>query len=165
MTQHGQKSGHEAGARQPVVWVLVADGERARVVSPAEREGQFATRIAFDPASARLHPDAAGGTVDLRYEAATPGHHAEKPARDPKALGEKGFAASVAQHVNAHALRHDFDQLVLVAPGHTLHHLRDALGPQATAMVVGSVSKDYAGLNDHDLSPHLAQWWLAPGQK
>ena len=165
MTQHGQKSGHEAGARQPVVWVLVADGERARVVSPAEREGQFATRIAFDPASARLHPDAAGGTVDLRYEAATPGHHAEKPARDPKALGEKGFAASVAQHVNAHALHHDFDQLVLVAPGHTLHHLRDALGPQATAMVVGSVSKDYAGLNDHDLSPHLAQWWLAPGQK
>lgn len=159
MSQHGQTTG-----RQPVVWVLVADGERARVVVPAEREGQFATRIAFDPASARLHPDAAGGAVDLRYEAAEAGHHAEKPARDPKVLGEQGFAASVAKHVNAHALRHDFDQLVLVAPGRTLHHLRDALGPQATQMVVGSASKDYAGLNDHELSPHLAQWWLAPGR-
>ncbi len=147
---------------QPVVWILVADGQRARVVVPAEREGHFATRIAFDPHSARMRPDAAGAEVELRYEAAEAGHHAEKPARDPKVLGEQGFAASVAQHVNAHALRHDFDQLVLVAPGRALHHLREALGPQAQAKVVGSVSKDYAGLADHELSPHLAQWWLAP---
>lgn len=152
MTQHSQ----------PVVWILVADGERARVVSPAERTGQFATRIAFDPASARLPRDAAAGDVDRRFEAAEPGHHAEKPARDPKVLGEQGFAASVAHHINAHALRHDFEQLVLVAPGRTLHHLREALGPQATAKVVGSMSKDYAALSDHELSPHLAQWWLAP---
>jgi protein required for attachment to host cells len=157
MSQHGQTTG-----RQPVVWVLVADGARARVVVPAERQGQFATRIAFDPASARMAPDAAGGAVDLRYEAAAPGHHAEKPSRDPKSLGEQGFAVSVAHHVNAHALRHDFDQLVLVAPAHTLHHLREALAPQAARLVVGSVTKDYAGLNDHAVSPHLAQWWLAP---
>jgi protein required for attachment to host cells len=152
MTQHSQ----------PVVWVLVADGERARVVSPAERTGQFATRIAFDAASARLPRDAGAGEVDRRFEAAEPGHHAEKPARDPKALGEQGFAASVAHHINAHALKRDFDQLVLVAPGRTLHHLREALGAQAAAKVVGSMSKDYAALSDHDLSPHLAQWWLAP---
>ena len=136
---------------KPMVWVLVADGARARVVAPTEREGQFATRIAFDHASARMHADAAAGAVDRRYEATAPGHHTEE-----------GFAAAVAGHINTHALRHDFDQLVLVAPGHTLHHLRDALGPQAAAKVVGSVSHDYAGLADHDLSPHLAGWWLAP---
>jgi len=147
---------------QPRVWILVADGERARVVVPLEREGSFATRIAFDPVSARLPRDAAAGEVERRYEAAEPGHHAQKPARDPKVLGEQGFAASVAQHVNAHAQKHDFDQLVLVAPGRTLHHLRDALSAQAGRMVVGSVTKDYAGLSDHELSPHLAQWWLAP---
>lgn len=45
-----------------------------------------------------------------------------------------------------------------MAPGQTVRHLRDALAPQATAMVVGSMSKDYA---DHALSPLLAQWWLA----
>ena len=112
---------------QPVVWVLVADGEHARVVVPAPRDDQFATSIAFDPASARLHADAAASTVDRRYEAVAPGHHAEKPARDPEVLGEQGFAVSVAQHVSAHALRHDFDQLELVAPARTLHHLREAL--------------------------------------
>jgi protein required for attachment to host cells len=136
---------------QPVVWVLVADGARARVVVPAAREGQFATRIAFDHASARLHADAGAGAADRRYEAAESAHHTEE-----------GFAAAVAAHINAHALQHDFDQLVLVAPGRTLHRLRDAIGPQATAMVVGSVAHDYAGLADHELSPHLAQWWLAP---
>jgi len=147
---------------QPVVWVLVADGEHARVVVPAAREGQFATRIAFDSASAHLPRDAGAGQVDRRFEAAEAGHHAEKPARDPKVLGEQGFAASVAHHLAAHALRHDFDQLVLVAPGRTLHHLREALGAQATAKVVGSMSKDYAGLSDHEVSPNLAKWWLAP---
>ena len=147
---------------QPIVWILVADGERARVVVPVEAQGHFATRIAFDPHSARLRPDAAAGEMDLRYEAATPGHHAAAPARDPKVLGEQGFAVSVAHHIGAHALRHDFDQLVLLAPARALHHLREALNAQALVKVVGSASKDYAGLNDHDLSPHLAQWWLAP---
>ena len=147
---------------QPMVWVLVADGEHARVVVPAEREGQFATLIAFDLTSAGLQADAAGDDVEQSYEAAQPGHSAEKPQRDPKKRGEKGFAISVANLVNTHALRHEFDQLVLVAPARTLHHLRDALGPQATAMVVDSASKDYASLTDHDLSPHLAQWWLVP---
>lgn len=148
---------------QPKVWVLVADGAHARVVVPTEREGQFATRIAFDPTSARLHPDAAGGLADMHREHAESGHHAQHPARDPKTLGEQGFAASVARRIDAHALKHDFDQLVLVAPGKTLHHLREALSPQAASKVVGSVSKEYTKLADHDLSPHLAQWWLAPG--
>ena len=40
---------------------------------------------------------------------------------------------------------------------HALHHLREGLAPQATVMVVGSVSKDDAGLADHNLSPQLAQ--------
>ena len=147
---------------QPVVWVLVADGVHARVVSPVEGEGKFATRIAFDPQSARMRPDQGSGEVTKVFEAAEAGHHAEKPARDPKVLGEIGFAASVAHHINAHAQRHDFDQLVLVAPGRSLHHLREALSPQAAAKVVGSESKDFTKLNDHDLSPHIAKWWLAP---
>jgi protein required for attachment to host cells len=147
---------------QPIVWILVADGERARVVAPVVAEGRFATRIAFDPHSARLPVDHGAGPVHRAYEEAEAGHHAEKPARDPKVLGEQGFAASVAHHINAHAQRHDFDQLVLVAPGRALHHLREALSTQSAAKVVGSMSKDFTGLNDHDLSPHLAQWWLAP---
>ena len=151
MSQHSQPVGSA-----PMVWVLVADGARARVVTPTGREGQFATRIAFDHASARLHADAAAGAVDRRYEAAGTGHAA------PGHHTEEGFAAAVAGHINGHALRGDFDQLVLVAPGRTLHHLRAALGPQAAAKVVGSVSHDFAGLADHDLSPHLAHWWLAP---
>jgi protein required for attachment to host cells len=140
----------------------VADGEHARVVAPVEAVGHFATRIAFDPASARLHADAAAGAVALHTEVAAPGRTAQHPTHDPKVQGERGFAVSVARHLDAHALNHDFDQLVLVAPGRTLHHLRAALGPQATAMVVGSATHDYVKLADHDLSPHLAQWWLAP---
>ena len=40
--------------------------------------------------------------------------------------------------------------------------LREALGKPASSRLVGSVNKDLVKLNDHDVSPHLASWWLAP---
>jgi len=43
-----------ATSKQPRVWVLIADGEHARVVTPQESHGHFETVIAFDSASAHL---------------------------------------------------------------------------------------------------------------
>jgi len=52
---------------------------------------------------------------------------------------------------------------VLVADGeHAREVVPEAVGAQATAKVVGSMTKDYAWLSDHELSPHLVKWWLAP---
>ncbi len=133
-----------AHSGQPVVWVLVADGERARVVTPAPVEGRFVTVL---PLGIAEHP-----------------HHAPVPRSEPHHGDKHQFGIEIARNLNFEAERNAYDRLVLVAPGHVLHAVRDALGKSAADRLVGTMSKDFTKLNDHDLSPHLAEWWLAPAE-
>lgn len=127
---------------QPKIWILLADGEHARVVTPSAKEGQFHTEVRFQGA----------GTI---------GQHTGSRL-DPHAQAKQHYAAGVATQLDQHAQAHDFDQLVLCAPPHTLHDLREALGKGTATKVVDSLNKDLVKLNDHDVSSHLAKWWLAP---
>ncbi len=126
---------------QPVVWILLADGDNARVVTPSAREGQF-------------------HTVESFQHAGTTAQHGTSSRVDPHAQAKQRYAASLAEALDRQAS--SYTQLVLVAPPHTLHDLREALGKQAAAKVVDSLNKDLVKLNDHDVSAHLAKWWLVP---
>jgi protein required for attachment to host cells len=134
-----------AQARQPRVWVLVADGERARVVRPDVREGQFITAL---PLGVAEHP-----------------HYPPDLRQDPHHLDKLQFGAEVARRLNQEAERGSYDQLVLVAPGHVLHAVQQELSKMAAARVVGTVPKDYVRLPNADLSALLAKWWLAPAEE
>lgn len=140
--------------KQPRVWVVVADGEHARVVVPTTAPHQFATHLAFDSVDAHKQ------SSDLGGERA--GRHAAAPRSDPHLLAKHRFVVEVAEQINHHAEAHAFDQLVLVAPAHALHDLRAALNKTASAKLVGSETHDLVKVPDHDLPSHLAKWWLAP---
>lgn len=131
-------------AKQPTVWVLVADGDHARVVTPQAVEGRFATVLDFKTGDSGAAKHSPGSRLD------------------PHAHAEQVFIADIAHQIDHHDQLRAFDQLVLVAPPHALHDLREALGKSAQAKVVGSLHKDLVKLNDHDLSPHLKEFWLAP---
>lgn len=149
--------------KQPKVWVVLADGEHARVVTPTVAEGQFHTVLSFDSLSAHMQTsDMVTDGPGRVFESAGSSRHSISPKTDPHAEAKHKFAAEVARLVNEHEQRKEFDQLVLVAPAHALHDLRAALSSQATAKVVGSLSKDLVKVTDHDLGSHLAEWWLAP---
>jgi protein required for attachment to host cells len=137
--------GQMSHTRQPKVWVLVADGERARVVTPDVREGQFITALALGVAEHPHYPP------DLR--------------QDPHHLDKLQFGAEVAHRLSEEAEQGSYDQLVLVAPGHVLHAVREALSKTAASRVVGEVPKDYVRLTNPDLSALLARWWLAPADE
>ena len=128
--------------RRPLLWVVLADGAHARVVIPVEAEGQFATVQTFD--------------------AASPLATAAESGADRHDHDKRKFAIQVAETVNEHERKKSFDKLVIVAAGHTLHDLREALSPAATAKMVGSLTKDLLKTPDHDLMSHLAEWWAAP---
>ena len=150
-------------SKQPRVWVLIADGEHARVVTPLESSGQFATVIAFDSTSAHLRSADLGSDKPGRsFESASITRHSISPRSDPHANAKHHFIHDVAALLDQHDLKHEFDRLVLVAPAHALSDLREALGKSATAKVVGSMPKDLVKVSDHDLTDHLAEWWLAP---
>jgi protein required for attachment to host cells len=145
------------------LWVLIADGEHARVVTPVVAAGQFTTVVTFDSESAHLRSSDMGTERPGRvHESANTTRHAITPRSDPHTNAKHHFIGEVAKHIDQHALRHEFARLVLVAPPSALHDLRAALGKAAMGMVVGSLNKDLAKLNDHDLVSHLAEWWTAP---
>jgi protein required for attachment to host cells len=149
--------------KQPKVWIVIADGEHARVVTPTVSEGQFHTVLTFDSASAHLRTsDMVTEGPGRVHESASTSRHSITARTDPHDQAKHKFATEVGRMINDHDHRKEFDQLVLVAPAHALHDLREALSPQAIAKVVGTASKDLVKVTDHDLAKHLTKWWLAP---
>ena len=127
---------------QPKIWILVTDGERARIVVPDAAEGRFRVLLPL-------------GTAEFP--------HCPPPLRDgPHHLNRIRFATEVAGRLNEEAENGAFDQLVLVAPGHTLAAVRDALSGTAAERVVGEVNRDCTKLPAEALSETLSKWWLAP---
>jgi protein required for attachment to host cells len=129
-------------SKQPQVWVLIADGERARIVVPDEQEGRFRQLLPLGIAEHPHYPPA------LRHEP----HHLDKHQ----------FATEIAHRLNEEAEHGAFDQLVLVAPGHVLSAIREGLSKIAAPRVVGTMPKDYTRIPDPDAWELLAKWWLAP---
>ncbi len=152
-----------AGKKHPRLWVVVADGEHARVVGPTATHMQFATRNALDSITAgqrsrELTTDRPGRVGDT----AGSGSHAMTPRTDPHKAAKHAFVVDLAHHLDEQAAAGEFDQLVLVAPAHALHDLKETLGSQAGKMVVGSLGKDLTRVPDHELSKHLEEWWSPP---
>jgi protein required for attachment to host cells len=134
--------GHMTRSMQPQVWVLIADGERARIVIPDETEGRFRQLLRLGTAE---HP-----------------HYPPALRQEPHQLDKTRFGHEIAVRLNDEAERGAFDQLVLVAPGHVLAAIRDGLSKTAASRVVGTSPKDYTRIPDEEAWNLLAKWWLAP---
>ena len=153
----------QASLRHPKIWVVIADGEHARVVVPTAPHGQFATTLSFDSITAHLLSHDLGSERPGRVnERGSTTRHAIEPRQDPHKAAKQKFVAEVAKQINSHAEAGEFDQLVLVAPGHALHDLREGLSVTVTDKVTGSLVKDLTKTPDHDLVSHLAEWWRKP---
>jgi protein required for attachment to host cells len=148
----------------PKLWVVIADGEHARVVTPSAPHGQFKTVLSFDSASAHMSSRDLGTDRPGRvHESASTTRHAITPRQDPHQAAKRDFMQEVARQIDINA--GEFDRLVLVAPGHALHDLRGALGNVTSAKLAGSLVKDLTKISDHDLVSHLAQWWQRPTEE
>jgi protein required for attachment to host cells len=131
-------------AKQPTVWVVIADGAHAAVLTPAKVQGRFQEVEAI---KAPPYPHA---------------HQSHAPIHNLDPAAKAHFARDIAKWLDTTAA--SFDQLVLVAPGHTLHDLRGALGHVAAGKLVDTETKDIVKLPIAERDAHLARWWLAPAE-
>jgi protein required for attachment to host cells len=142
-------------------WLIVADGEHARAVTPTVAQGQFGTVLSFDSVTAHMASrDLGTERLGRVHESASTTRHSIVPRQDPHTAAKHDFMREVASQVAFHVDK--FDRLVLVAPDHALHDLRDALGESPRAKIVGTLAKDLTKVPDHDLMPHLSEWWHLP---
>lgn len=140
-------------------WILVADGEHARVVVPTPHR-QFHTINSIDSATAHHRSSDLGTDRPGRsFESANPTRHAIEPKTDPHRAAKENFIHAIAEQMNDAAAEGQYDRLVLVAPAHALNELRGALDGLAASRLDGTLAKDLVKVPDAELAGHLEAFW------
>lgn len=140
------------------IWVLVADGSRARFfktdrAAPLEEIEDSLNPMAREPRRA-LQSDRKGQTVrggpgQMQFSA--------EGENDPKAEEERRFARALAEHLRKTRLAGEYERLFIAAPPDFLGELRQALDEGTREVVVGELAKDLSRLKPKAIRKHLPE--------
>jgi protein required for attachment to host cells len=142
------------------IWIVVADGARARFLTPKSgNEGLVAAR-----AETYSSPESRGHSRDLKSD--RPGRslsssrlglrHAIEPHHDYHKLEKHKFAARVAKLLDQACAKRQFDELILVAPRRSLGEFRSLLSRRVQARIRQEVAKDLTKHATDDLWEQLS---------
>ena len=124
-------------------WYVVADGGKARILTGDS--AALRTLQHFDNSGhGDTEVDSSAGTSQLKA-----------PKSDPHGQAKTHFAKQVAARLNEAVRTGSIDEIVLAAPAHVLHDIREALDKAATAKLGKSLSKDLTNTPEHDLAAHF----------
>jgi protein required for attachment to host cells len=131
-------------SKQGTTWYVVADGGKARILTG--EPPQLHTAQTLDPS----------GHDDASEASATQGvSQLKAPKAEPHEQAKANFAKRVAQHLNEAVRTGKVDALVLAAPAHMLHDIREALDKPASAALKDTQSKDLTNIPDNQLGSHF----------
>lgn len=141
------------------LWIILADGENARVLLAANLSNHYATVHQFSAKDAHFHHRDSGApgakTVHRARQAFE--HHL-----DPHQTDRRDFLHRFADWIDEQAGNDSFDRLAIIAPARALGELRARLGPATRARLTGVLAKDLLKVPDHDIQSHLT-WDLIHG--
>lgn len=130
-------------SKQDTTWYVVADGGKARVLVG---EGEHVRTI---------HSFDADGRGDVDESASAGSSQLKAPHTDPTEQSKTKFAKVVATYLNQAVKAGKVDAIVLAAPAHMLHDIREDLDKATSGAVTKSMSKDFTNVPDSDLAASL----------
>lgn len=145
------------------IWVLVADGTRARILAsggpgrglhPVPGQ-EFAVEI---PPTHEIGSDRPGRA----FESASPTRHAIEPRVDRHRFEKERFAHEIAKVLDQAAQSGTFAHLVLVAPPQALGDLRAALDERTRALIAGEINKDLTAHDDREIAAQIRERFPIP---
>ena len=142
-----------------VTWVLVSNAAEARLFKNEGCNTGLHLVQDWQHPDSRKHQDElvtdAGGRVQQSFAAgARPGIEWQTSPKEAEMLH---FASELATYLSAARKQNAFQHLVLVASPHILGLLREKLDAPTSAMISGTLSKDYTYVGIEELSKHLAE--------
>jgi protein required for attachment to host cells len=142
-----------------VTWVLVSNAAEARLFKNEGCNTGLHLVQDWQHPDSRKHQDElvtdAGGRVQQSFAAgARPGIEWQTSPKEAEMLQ---FANELATYLGAARKQNAFQHLVLVASPHILGLLREKLDAPTSAMISGTLSKDYTYVGIEELSKHLAE--------
>lgn len=140
------------------IWVLAADGGRARIFEAASPRASLTEIKTLSNAEARLDSkDIATDRPGRTFDSAGEGRHAMTVETDPKEHEEIRFAKQVAEQLEQGRVEHAFDKLVLVAAPRFLGRLRTEIDAPLAETVALEIDKDYTTLKADELRERLPE--------
>ncbi|MCX7629182.1 MAG: host attachment protein [Geminicoccaceae bacterium] len=141
------------------MWVVVADGARARIFQGDPRVGGLELVMPELLGRGRekgceLLADRPGRSVDSSHVG---NRHAMEPSTDPKEVEKLRFARELAEKLEEANNAGRFARLMLVAPPKMMGELRELLSERVKEKVVREVEKDLTWVSVHELPEHLRE--------
>jgi protein required for attachment to host cells len=139
------------------LWILIADGGRARVLLSAG-PGHGLVPVAgmvFDAELPMSH-DIGSDRPGRSHESHGPARHAIEPHSDPHQQLKQKFVASVIDVVERKYTSGDFDKLAVVAPPPTLGLIRPLLSEGLKGVIVAEIDKDLTKVANIDVAGHIS---------
>jgi protein required for attachment to host cells len=140
----------------PTTWIAVADSTRAKIFTPAEK-GQALEQVQeLHHAGSRTHErelitDRPGRTFDSNG----PGRHALSESVSPREHEAWKLCKELADEIESARAQGKFDRLFLVAGPSLLGELKKRLSEPTARLVVSTLDKNLAQLNEQELIQHL----------
>lgn len=146
--------------KRPKIWVVVADGARARFFMPRDDARGLVAAAAADMVSPESRRPARALKSDRpgrSHSSSRSGvRHALEPPHDYHKLEKRRFSAALAQTLDGACDRKAFDSLVLVAPRRSLGELRLLMSGRVRRQIVKEVARDLTNETPASLWRHLA---------
>lgn len=134
------------------VWILIADGQHARVVERLARGDGWTEPPGL---TWRRGPPARAGLAGRVFDSLGNNRHALEPRTNSKDKALLEFARVLAEDLEREAVKGRFARLFLIAPPRFLGRLRPELGPQARGLLRGAIDKDLARMLIGEVVEHL----------
>ena len=140
--------------KQKKIWVLVADGARARIFVKSHNKlnnvmGQ--DLVGDNLKDSDIYMDKPG----RGFESNTPTRHAYQPRTDWHQYQKHLFAKDLCELLNKANEESEFDELIIISPPKTLGEIRGQLGRQTLSKVTAEIPKDITKLTEHELVNYL----------
>ena len=156
---------HEA-RRSSIVWVLVADRARARILA-----GEWPDLNDLSEVKQFVHPEGASHQRDVeadaggRFQERGGPRHAGQPETDFKHRTAEEFAHQVIEEIEDGRNQNAFGRLVLVAPALFLGVLRNLLPDPLERLVVADLNKDLTNMDEAGIRSDIARLIAGPASQ
>lgn len=144
------------------LWIVIADGEHARLVAPRE-DRALETKQRFDSEHAHQRDsDLLSDRAGRVHESAAVARHGVALRTDPHDAEKARFAKAIGRWIRDAERRGAFEELVVVAPSHVLADIESEFDRPVAERLRGTLARDLTRVPDDELQPHLHEWILPP---
>lgn len=142
----------------PHIWILVADGETARIYSSSSQSDRLETAVPFEFRMSNPPTREQGTERPGRvYESSGMARHAAEPRVDWHREQKREFAREIGRFLQEKTRDGAFDVLLLAAPPQMMGDLREELDPATRKLVSGEIVKDMTHLGPQELQKYLSK--------